>query len=673
MRFGINRDPMHYVIDSVHNTTLSLLPGDTVQIKAQGHITTSTTGILINPDCFNASMTIEVGGQVSASRWAIQNYGNTFVSNSGTIRGESGIHNSGRLELENHGTIEGGISDGRQASNLLKLTNSGTIKALNASSTAIMGSRGNDRLVNSGHIEGHKALELDEGDDFYDGRSGTVVGRIVLGQGHDTAYGGDSADSLHGGFGEDIDFASYNAGSTIGVDVDLFRGTGIGGEAEGDTLAAIEGIFGSFGNDRLAGDHGANVLNGGGSVSAPDGADDTLIGRGGNDSLNGEGGNDVLDGGTGADTLHGGQGDLDFAWYNDSMTGVDVDLERAGGTGYGGTGRHGEAQGDVLFGIEGIYGSLGNDTLAGSSADNVLNGGGTEIFSPGGAQDGGDDVLLGGGGNDSLNGEGGNDTLAGGQGNDRLEGGAGENTAVFSGALENYNVTSNGDGGYTVKDLRQNQDGTDVLKNVRFASFNGRTYDMSDPGNPKEVKEPVPPTPPTLPTPPAPPQSGQQTVLWGTPGRDSLIGQDLDELIYGLGSNDVLSGGGGHDRLCGGAGKDVLYGGVGQDVFVFDTRPHMRTNADKIRDYKVKDDAIFLDNAVFGKLGRKGSESDPAVLKKAFFTIGREAKDRNDYVFFDSKKAKLFYDADGSGAKAAVEIASFTKGVKLKATEFFVV
>lgn len=162
-------------------------------------------------------------------------------------------------------------------------------------------------------------------------------------------------------------------------------------------------------------------------------------------------------------------------------------------------------------------------------------------------------------------------------------------------------------------------------------------------------------------------------TLSGESGADRLDGDGFANRLVGQGGNDALSGGAGDDRLFGGAGKDVLSGGAGQDVFVFDTRPNKRTNIDKIQDYNVRQDSIFLDNAVFTKLGRKGSAEAPEKLKKAFFIIGDHAKDRNDYVFYDPNKAKLYYDADGAGARAAVEIASFTKGVKLKATEFFVI
>jgi Tol biopolymer transport system component len=167
--------------------------------------------------------------------------------------------------------------------------------------------------------------------------------------------------------------------------------------------------------------------------------------------------------------------------------------------------------------------------------------------------------------------------------------------------------------------------------------------------------------------------TARSDTLSGESGADRLDGDGFSNRLVGQGGNDSLSGAAGDDRLFGGAGKDALTGGAGRDAFVFDTRPHTRTNADKVRDYEVKDDSIFLDNAVFTKLGRKGSAEAPEKLKKAFFTIGDHAKDKNDYVFYDPRKAKLYYDQDGSGHKAAVEIASFTKGVKLKATEFFVI
>lgn len=72
----------------------------------------------------------------------------------------------------------------------------------------------------------------------------------------------------------------------------------------------------------------------------------------------------------------------------------------------------GDAQGDVLSGIENLTGSDHDDRLGGDGGANVLDGG-----------DGGD-ILAGHGGNDVLIGGAGDDVLGGGEGRDRLTGGA---------------------------------------------------------------------------------------------------------------------------------------------------------------------------------------------------------------------------------------------------------
>lgn len=53
--------------------------------------------------------------------------------------------------------------------------------------------------------------------------------------------------------------------------------------------------------------------------------------------------------------------------------------------------------------------------------------------------------------------------------------------------------------------------------------------------------------------------------------------------------------------------------------------------------------------------------------------MGDKAKDANDYVVYDKKKGVLFYDADGSGAGAAVEIASLRIKASLTYKDFFVI
>jgi Ca2+-binding RTX toxin-like protein len=94
---------------------------------------------------------------------------------------------------------------------------------------------------------------------------------------------------------------------------------------------------------------------------------DVLHGLDGDDLLFGGSGNDILDGGSGADTLIGGPG-TDTADYSLSPTAVTVSLLT-------GTGSGGDAQGDVLGGIENLIGSAFADQLIGSSGDNTLDGG----------------------------------------------------------------------------------------------------------------------------------------------------------------------------------------------------------------------------------------------------------------------------------------------------------
>ena len=134
---------------------------------------------------------------------------------------------------------------------------------------------------------------ITDGDDIIFGFGGSD--QIFAKGGNDILQGGDGHDYLNGGDG--IDTANYGD-SPEGVIVNLayvnpWTGYGFGGTAEGDTLVGIENITGSWFNDFLTGNSGANVLSGGW----------------GNDSLQGGAGADTLNGGGGVDTavhpIHG--------------------------------------------------------------------------------------------------------------------------------------------------------------------------------------------------------------------------------------------------------------------------------------------------------------------------------------------------------------------------------
>jgi len=157
----------------------------------------------------------------------------------------------------------------------------------------------------------------------------------------------------------------------------------------------------------------------------------------------------------------------------------------------------------------------------------------------------------------------------------------------------------------------------------------------------------------------------------GTAGADAVTGKSSGDVIKGLAKNDAIAGGNGSDQLWGGTGKDMLTGGNGRDVFVFDASL-TKSNVDKVLDYSVADDTVWLDNKYMKKLG-KGSATKPQKLNKKFFAFDK-AKDGNDYVVYVKKTGALYYDQDGTGVKASVQVATLTKNLKtLSAADFFII
>jgi Ca2+-binding RTX toxin-like protein len=152
----------------------------------------------------------------------------------------------------------------------------------------------------------------------------------------------------------------------------------------------------------------------------------------------------------------------------------------------------------------------------------------------------------------------------------------------------------------------------------------------------------------------------------------------VGERALGSAGRDVLKGGLGNDKLFGASGNDVLTGGAGKDVFVFNaklgsSKTNKTLNYDTITDFNVRDDTIWLENKVFTKLGKKGSEKKPAKLNKEFFIIGTKAVEADDYLIYNKRTGSLFYDKDGSGRGQAVEIAKLSKNLKMTALDFSII
>jgi Ca2+-binding RTX toxin-like protein len=158
----------------------------------------------------------------------------------------------------------------------------------------------------------------------------------------------------------------------------------------------------------------------------------------------------------------------------------------------------------------------------------------------------------------------------------------------------------------------------------------------------------------------------------GTSGNDQLVGGIGSDDINGGAGNDSINGAGGDDRINGGFGNDMLTGGTGKDTFIFADTLNKTKNVDTVTDFSVADDSIWLENAIFGKLGA-GTLSQPGQLNTAFFTIGDRAKDSNDYLIYNKTNGYLYYDADGSGKGAAVSFAKLAPNLALTATDFYLV
>jgi VCBS repeat-containing protein len=339
---------------------------DTLSLGNSGNFSAASDAQVVNIEIVTLTnaITLNLSTQTEAFTITGSSGADTITGGSGADSINGGAGNDAIVGAQNDALLDGG-------------SNTDTLQVGANFTSSSNGQIANIEIVT---LTAAAALDLSNQTEGFTINGSSGVDTITGGSGADTIAGAGGADTLTGGGGTDT--ADYSA-SAAGVTVNLTAGTGLGGDAEGDTLATIENVTGSNVQDTLTGDGGVNVLDGGGNS-------DTLIG---------------LDG---ADTLIGGAGN-DFADYSASAAGVTVDLTVTGAQTSGG-----DASGDVLSGIEHVNGSLFDDTLTGDGADNRLTGSD---------------------GNDTLNGGGGDDTLKGGSGNDVLDGGAGNDTADFGSAV----------------------------------------------------------------------------------------------------------------------------------------------------------------------------------------------------------------------------------------------
>ena len=185
---------------------------------------------------------------------------------------------------------------------------------------------------------------------------------------------------------------------------------------------------------------------------------------------------------------------------------------------------------------------------------------------------------------------------------------------------------------------------------------------------------------------------GPYKLIIGTPAVDTLSGTTADDHIMGLGGTgnalanvitgnagndtlngdagrDTLVGGGGNDRLAGGAGNDILTGGTGADTFVFASAPDAASNLDTLQDFTSRSDKLSFSRTVFTGFAGTGAMSVDAFWSGAGVNA---AHDATDTFIYNTTSGALWYDADGTGAKAAVQVPLLTGTPALAFSDFLI-
>ncbi|NMF90272.1 calcium-binding protein [Aromatoleum petrolei] len=386
------------------------------------------------------------------------------------------------------------------------------------------------------------------------------------------------------------------------------------------------------------------------------------------------------------DDTYNGTGSDDTVHYDDSSKKVTVNLTSGSSRGQGT---------DTLIGIENIVGSRGSDNITGSDLDNVLDGndGNDKLFGLAG-----DDQLLGGKGNDHLSGGDGDDDLLGDRGNDQLDGGAGND---FLDGDDGNDKLTGGDG----DDEIHGGSGNDNIS--AGSGFNvvdaGSGNDKITAGDDDDIIDGGAGNDTIM-------SGGGNDTINGGAGKDNIKAGAGDDFIDGGADADKMAGGDGNDTyvvdnakdkiveqagqgndtviassdfslaklanvenieltgtgafsatgnaganiLDGNAGSNVLAGGAGADVFVFDDL----TGTDTITDFVSGTDEIWIDNSVFTAFTTDGALAAGNFVSGA----GAVALEADDLLVFDTSNGALYYDADGNGADAAVQIATLSAG-----------
>ncbi|QGY39694.1 hypothetical protein GM415_06030 [Pseudodesulfovibrio cashew] len=306
----------------------------------------------------------------------------------------------------------------------------------------------------------------------------------------------------------------------------------------GDSIVTVTGS--ATGENTITGNNSDNLLKGGAGA-------DSISGGLGDDTIFGNGGGDDLDGGTDNDTVS----------YSTLSAGVDLDLD-AGTADYTISSTN---YSDTLAGFENAAGSDYNDTLFGTTGDNVLWGNdGNDLLWGGGS---GDDTLYGGAGDDTLKFH---EDLTG-----VIDGGDDTDTFVVWTSSGNYDLTGLTSVTNVEAILFDTTNSSVTFQATDFDIFDGTTaFDVNTSGASSNDTLSIE----------ASSANGETETIdlsamtfganW-TAGSDKVIltGSLGNDVLTGSTENDSISGGVGNDLIKGNSGDDTLDGGVGTDTLSY--------------------------------------------------------------------------------------------------------
>ncbi len=523
-------------------------------------------------------------------------------------------------------------------------------------------------IISGSPTDGNDNITADNADDVIDGLNGNDT--ISGGGGSDTLYGSAGDDILNAGLGlnesvdggsgtdtlvldysvEDdaaagsLDFstyfgsaARYNSSSSQVLDSVYFSGIEnliITGTSKNDTIDAsgwsgkttLNGgsgddyLLGGFGNDVIAGEAGNDYVNG-------DTGNNALTGEAGDDYISIGTGTSILDGGAGADVL-----DLRLSSFTTAIQ-LTIDVTNpetntlTNGTSF------------ANFESFSLYTGSGNDEIILSGRNLVP----AQSYVKG-------DLINAGAGDDILN--------PGVGVNESVDGGSGTDTLVLD-----YSVGDDAAAGYlyvstysTSGDVWRDDSGSQSLDSVDFSNIENLIITGTSKNDTFYANSWL-----------------GKTTLNGGSGDDDFYGGYGNDVIAGKVGNDYLdadtgsdrlTGNGGRDTLIGGAGRDTLTGGGGRDFFTFNASTE---GTDIITDFAVTPDAIRILASVFGGGLVAGT------LAADRFVLGTQAVDSDDRFIYNQNTGDLYFDIDGNGATAQVQLATLTNLTTLSNTDIVLV